>query len=88
MKNLGEKFGIAVGCNGCDIYLDGDTGAHVGNWRAMVVLADVTITNITQSSDRDSTIPIASVIPTGTFVSVSGVITSITLTSGSVAMYR
>jgi len=87
-EDIGEKLSVSVGSKGCDIYLDGDTDTHSGNWKAITVLADVTINSITQSCKVDSTIPTGSAIPAGTFISVDGTITSIKLTSGSVAMYR
>ena len=83
-----KNSAIAVGYNGCDIYLNGDTDTHAGNWKCFVVLADVTINAIVESSVVASTVPTASVIPAGTFVSTDGVFTSIDLTSGSVVMYR
>ena len=85
-ERLGEKFSLSVGWKGCDIYSDTDT--HTGAWKAFIVLAEATINAITDNGDDVSTIPTASAIPVGTFISANGNFTSIDLTSGTVIMYR
>ncbi len=76
----------AVSDKGTDIYLD--TDAHTGVWKAFVVLVAATINAITDNGGKVSTVPTATELPAGTFVSANGVFTSIDLTSGMVAMYR
>jgi hypothetical protein len=86
-ENVGDKTGLAVGYHGTDLYIS-DTDTHTGAWKAFVVIDEATINAITDNGGSASTVPTATAIPTGTFVSANGVFTSIDLTSGSVAMYR
>ncbi len=76
----------AVANSGTDIY--NDSATHTGNWKAFVVAIEATINAITDNGASPSTVPTATALPPGLYVSANGFFTSIDLTSGAVAMYR
>lgn len=81
----------ALGCYGCDIFGPSDTDAHTGNWFGFYVVADVVIASITDTVDTGvtaSTVTTTSTIEAGTYIPAAGIFTAITLTSGTVVMYR
>ena len=77
----------AVGHWGSDTYADALT--HAGLWYSLRVVDEATIAAITDvTSGPASTIPLATAIPAGAYISAAGYFSSITLTSGIVTMYR
>lgn len=80
------NIGHAVAWNGVDIY--SDTSVHTGSWTSFVVLQDTIISAITDNGSNASTIPTATELPAGTFISANGLFSSIQLTSGMLEMVR
>ena len=78
----------SVSDNGQDIYWDGDTDAHTGQWKNFVTGSEVVVASITDNGGTPTVGITGGTIPAGMFISSAGVFTSITLTSGTVVMGR
>jgi len=84
-----DKTAQAVSWEGTDILrMPGNTGANGGTWKAFIVYEAAVISAITDDGEDPSSIPTGETIPAGAFVGANGHFTSITLTSGKVAMSR
>ena len=78
----------SVGHWGSDTY--GDTLTHTGAWYAFRVVEEATLAAITDipPSGPVSTIPLATAIPAGAYISATGRFTSVTLDDGMITLYR
>lgn len=85
-NSIEENTGQAVASKGTDIFNDTDT--HTGKWKSFTVLIQATVNAITDDGGTASTVPTATALPAGSYVSANGYFTSIDLTSGMVAMAR